>query len=177
MKEESTAHGVKPEQLRRLFNIGRDTKEPDEGMEGNQQKAEILCRSLSQTLPLDKFQMDMLPSTLSQLCHSMGMLAGETISELLSNPSTNIAAIKRIKRYSKELSAQAQSAAENDVAIAIYYASIAHALVFHNRRITRFSYEKLETSFAHLIKEKWIPKDLSNLFKAAGKCCKEKAKS
>jgi hypothetical protein len=177
MKEESTADGINPDQLRRLFNIGRDTKKSDKIKGGRHQKAEILARSLSQPLPLDKSQIDMLPSTLSQLCHSIGLLAGETISELLSNPSTDIAAIKRIKRYSKELSAQAESAAENDVAIVIYHASIAHALVFHGRRISRFSYERLESSFSCLLREDWISRDLFVLLKAAVKCCREKGRS
>jgi hypothetical protein len=177
MKEESASDDINPEQLRRLFSIGRDTKKSDGRKGRSQQKADMLCRSLSQPLPLDKSQIDMLPSTLGQLCHSIGLLAGETISELLTNPSSDIAAIRRIKRYSKGLSAQAKSTAENDVAIAIYYAAIAHALVFHDRRITRFSFERLESSFSCLVKEKWISKDLSVLLKAAGKCCKEKARS
>lgn len=175
MKEESTAHGVNPEQLQRLFNIGRDEKEPDERTERDQQKAEMLCRSLSQILPLDKSQMGMLPSTLSHLCHSIGLLVGQTITELLSNPSTDISFIERIKRYSRDLSAQVSSKAEHEVATAIYYAAIAHALVYHDERITRFPYDKLKTSFARLVKEKWIPRDLSKLLKAAGKYCKEKA--
>ncbi len=177
MKEESTAYGMNPEQLQRLFNIGRDMKKSDRIRDGSQQKADLLCRSLSQPLPLEKSQIDMLPSALGQLCHSLGLLAGETIRELLTNPSTDIAAIKRIKRYSKELSAQAGSTAENDVAIVIYYASIAHALVFHDQRITRFSFEKLESSFCCLAKEEWISKDLSALLETAGRCCKEKARS
>jgi hypothetical protein len=177
MKEESTAHGVKPEQLRRLLNIGRDMKKPNGRIDDNQHKTEMLYSSLSQTLPLDKSQIDMLPSTLSQLCHSIGLLAGETITELLSNPSTDISSIERIKHYSKKLSAQAESKAEHEVATAIYYASIAHALVYHSERITRFSYEKLEASFTRLVKEKWIPKNLTILFKIASKYCKEKAKS
>lgn len=177
MKEESTAHDMNPEQLRRLFHIGRDTNKSLHKKDSTHQKADMLSRSLSQPLPLDKSQIDMLPSALGQLCHSIGLLAGETISELLKNPSTDIAAIKRLKHYSKELSAQAKSTAGNDVAIAIYYASIAHALVFHDRRITRFSYERLESSFRYLVKEKWISKDLSILLKAAGRYCKKKAGS
>jgi hypothetical protein len=177
MKEESTAHGANPEQLHRLFNIGRDTNRHNEKMSSNQRKTEMLCRFLAQTLPLDKSQINMLPSVLGQLCHSIGLLAGETITELISNPSTAISSIERIKCYSKELSARAKSKAEHEVATAIYYVAIAHALVYHDKRITRFSYEKLEASFTRLVKEKWIPKNLSMLFKIARKCCKEKVKS
>ena len=177
MKKESTTFGVKPEQLQRLFNIGRDTKKPDSRMSGNRKKAELLSRRLSQTLPLDKSQIDMLPATLGHLCHTIGLLAGETIFDLLQSPSTDISLIRKIKRYGKEMSARAESKAEHEVAAAIYYAAIAHALAFHDLRISRFSYKKLETSFSRLVKEKWISKDLSVLFKIAGKCCREKAKS
>ena len=177
MKEESTTHDMNVEQLRRLFHIGSDMNKSVRKRGRTHQKADLLSRSLSQPLPLDKSQMDILPSALGQLCHSIGLLAGETISELLSDPSTDIAAIKRLKHYSKELSAQATSTAENDVAIAIYYASIAHALVFHDRRITRFSYERLENSFRCLVREKWISRDVSILLKAAGRYCKKKAGS
>lgn len=174
MKEESTVYGVNPEQLRHLFNIGGDTKESNGELDDNQLKAEMLCRTLSQILPIHKSQMDMLPSTLNQLYHSMDLLVGETITELLNNPSTDISFIEGIKRYGKDLSAQVNSKTEHEVATAIYYAAIAHALVYHSERITRFSYEELKTSFARLVKEKWIPRDLSSLFKAAGKYCKGK---
>lgn len=177
MKKESTALGVNPEQLQRLFHIGRDTKKTDLKKSGKLKKAEMLHRWLSQTLPLDKSQTDMLPAVLGQLCHTMGLLAGETIVSLLRSPSTDISLIERIKRYSKELSSRAESKAEHEAATALYYAAIAHALVFHDERITRFSYKKLETSFSRLVKEKWISKELSVLFKIAGKYCKEKEKS
>ena len=103
MKQKSTAQGVNPEQLRRLFNIGRDTEKAGKKRGGSQHKAEMLCSSLSHTLPFDKSQIDMLPSKLSQLCHSIGLLAGDTIADLLGNPSTDMSYIKGIKLYSKEL--------------------------------------------------------------------------
>ena len=176
MKEDSTCNGMNLEQLQRLFDIGRDTKS-GRIKHGSQWKADMLSRSLSQPLPLDKSQIDMLPSALGQLCRSIGLLAGQTISELLYNPSTDVSLIKRIKRYGKELSGQVRSSDENDVAVAIYYASIAHALIFHDRKITRFSYKELENSFSRLVKEKWISKDLSVLLKLACKRCREKVKS
>lgn len=175
MKEESSAPNIAPEQLKRLFSIGRDTKDSNKQKGLSYTKAEILSRLLSQPLPFDKSQIDILPSALKQLCHSIDILAGETISELLNNSSTDLSAIKKIKHYSKQLSAQAKSAAGNDVAIVIYYAAIAHALVFYERRISRFSYETLENSFSCLAEEKWISRDLSVLLRTAGKYCKEKA--
>jgi hypothetical protein len=177
MKKESTSFGLEPEQVQRLFNIGRDTKKSDKKMSVNQRKTDMLCRWLSQNLPLDKSQIDMLPAVLGHLCHTIGLLSGETILSLLQSPSTDISLIERIKRYGKDLSSRAETKAEQEVATAIYYAAIAHALAFHDLRISRFSYKKLETSFSRLVKEKWIPKELSVLFKIAGKYCREKVKS
>jgi len=177
MKKDSTTFGLEPEQVQRLFNIGRDTKKADKRVGGAERKAEILHRRLSETLPLDKSQVEMLPAVLGNLCHTIGLLAGETILSLVKNPSTDMSLIERIKRYGKELSTRAKSEAEHEVATAIYYAAIANALAFHDLRITKFSYKKLEMAFSRLVKEEWISKDLSVLFKIAGKYCKDRAKS
>lgn len=177
MKKESTTFGLEPEQVQRLFNIGRDAKSPGRRMSRNERKAEMLRSRLSQTLPLDKPQIDLLPEALGHLCQTIGFLAGETIISLLKNPSAGMSLIERIKRYGRELSARAESEVEHEVATTIYYAAIASALVFHDMRITRFSYEKLEASFSRLAEEKWISQDLSVLFKIARKCCEEKARS
>jgi len=177
MKKDSTTFGLEPEQVQRLFSIGRDVKEPDRIAGAAHQKAEMLRRRLSETLPLDKSQVEMLPAVLGDLCHAIGLLAGETIISLVKNPSTDMSLIERIKRYGKELSARAESEAEHEVATAIYYAAIANALAFHDLRITKFSYKRLEMAFSRLVKEKWIPNELCVLFKVAGKYCKQKTKS
>lgn len=175
MKKKSTTFGIEPKNLQSLFNIGRDTGKDNVKKGDNQNKNEMLHHLLRQALPLEKCQIDMLPAALGQLCHTIGLLAGETIFDLLQNPSTDISVIERIKKYGKGLSANAESKAEHDAATAIYYAAIAHALAFHDQRITKFSYKKLETSFSRLAKEKWITRDLSVLFKIAGKYSKEKS--
>ena len=177
MIKKSTTFGIEPENLRSLFNIGKDASKEDVKKGDNQKKNEILHSLLRQTLPLEKNQMDMLPAALGKLCHTIGLLAGETIFDLLQNPSTDISIIDRIKKYSKELSANTESKINHDAATAIYYAAIAHALVFHDQKITKFSYKKLETSFSRLVKEKWITRDLSVLFKIACKYSKEKSTS
>ena len=71
----------------------------------------------------------------------------ESIRNLLVNPTTDIQLINKIKEHGKILSQKAQVDIEHDTANAIYYAAIAHALVCHNLKITKFSYEELEKSF------------------------------
>lgn len=177
MEKGTTTFGLDPGRVQSLFDIGRDVQKPDGKPGPKQRKAEMLRSRLSEPLPLDESQLGMLPAVLGQLCHTIGLLAGETILALLQAPSTDISLIERIKRYGKELSARAESKAEHEVATTIYYAAIAGALAYHDLRITKFSYKKLETFFSRLTKEKWISKDLSALFKVAHKCCKDKATS
>ena len=177
MTRESTSFGLEPEQVQRLLKIGEDTKGSDRSMNRNESKREILRRRLAVPLPLEKSQIDMLPAALSQLCHTLGLLAGESINSLVQDPATDISLILRIKQYSREFSATSESEDDREVATAIYYAAIANALAFHDSKISKFSYEKLEKAFRRLAKEKWISSELRVLFSDAHKLCKERTES
>ena len=97
MKETSTSFGLKPEQVERLFRIGEDTKGSRRSMSRNQNKSEMLRRRLAEPLPLEQSQIDVLPAVLGRLCHTIGLLAGETVLSLVLNPSTDLSLIERIK--------------------------------------------------------------------------------
>lgn len=56
----------------------------------------------------------------------------------------------------------------------IYYAAIVSALVFHEQKITRHSYEKLQEALTDLDEKQWIPSDLKDLFKKAKAACQER---
>jgi len=175
MKQPST-FGLTLDQLRKLCTAAREPGDaPDPGE--HDAKKELLTFRLAQTLPLDKQQTEALPEVLSLLCRAMGDLTGDAIGEIIKHPSSDLPAIKRIKRYSKKLASKAASKPEHDVHAAIYYAAIAHALVFHQRRITRFSYPVLTETYTRLINEPWISQDLLMLFKLAKAYCREKAAS
>jgi len=176
MTRKSTSFGLEPEQVQRLLKIGEDTKGSDRPMKRNESKREILRRRLAVPLPLEKSQIDMLPAVLSQLCHTLGFLAGESISSLVQDPATDISLILRIKQYSRELSATCESEDDREVATTIYYAAIANALCFHDSKISQFSYGKLEKAFGRLTKEKWISSELRVLLKKARTICKRKTK-
>jgi hypothetical protein len=72
-----------------------------------------------------------------------------------------------MKNYGRRLSEQARTESEHHTANVVYYAAIASALVFHEQRITSFSNKELKLSFTLLGKAKWIPSDLSRLFRKA----------
>jgi hypothetical protein len=177
MTKESTSFGLDPEQVRHLLKIGEDTKRSKRRMSEAEKKEEMLHRLLSGTLPLEKSQIDMLPAVLGQLCRTLGLLAGESIISLVQNPAADISLIERIKQYGRELSDHAHSEDEREVATVIYFAAIANALMFHKSKISKLSYEKLESAFLRLMKEAWISSELRVLFSNVHKLCKEKAKS
>jgi len=98
------------------------------------------------------------------------------IGKLLQDPKTDTAVIRMVKDYGRTLSTRAKSEAEHQAANTVYYAAIAHALVFHKLKITNFSYGDLQSSFSRLSQEKWITKGLVDLFAKASEHCKARVK-
>jgi hypothetical protein len=141
-----------------------------------EKKAILLQDWLAQTLSSTPSPSGKLSRDQSKLTNTIWALAGAPIRELLQDPKTEIAIIRRIKNYGKKLSMHFKSEAEHHVANTIYYAAIAHGLVFSNLRITNFSYKELRKSFCRLSKENWIPHGLLNLFTKASEYCKARLK-
>lgn len=174
MDKESTVFGLSPEQLARLLKIGSDTSQADSKVDQEQKKVELLHDWLAARLPLETALVESLPKILRRLRQELRPLEGKSFGDLLKEPNTDIAAIEKIKEYSKKMVASAKSEAEHDAAAAIYYAAIASALVYHNKTITKFSYKNLRDSFSALSGQAWLNPDLAALFEEARKLCQEK---
>ena len=151
MEKESTTFGLSPEKLARLLNIGSEIRQSENETDQVEKKTDLLQDRLAETLPLDRSMVKLLPAFLVRLCNDLGVLAGEPIGTLLQNTNSDISLIKKIKDYSRNLSECAKSEAENDTAIAIYYAAIAYALFFHDEKISRFSFESLNSSLSAIM--------------------------
>jgi len=175
MKRPST-FGMTIRQIRELFDVGRELRGGPEGCD-NEAKRELLESRLAENLPLDRAQIQQLPEILGQLYQATGQLAGDVIGEILKNPSSDLRTIRRVKRHAKRLAAKAASSEEHDAAAAVYYAAIAHALVFQDQRITQFPMPALAQTYSRLSEEIWISKELVALFKQAGAYCLKKAAS
>lgn len=141
-----------------------------------QQKTDLLSDRLGDTLPLYYSTEQRPASKLRRLGQTIAALAGEPIGKLLQDPKTDVATIRMTKDYGRKLSANAKTEAEHHTANTIYYAAIAHALVRHDLKITKLSYEDLIESFCQLSKEDWIPKSLRDLFVEALEYCKVRVK-
>lgn len=174
MAEDITTFGLKPENLGRILKLCCESGQHEWKMEINEQKAELLQDRLSETLLSGSLKDSPLRKELTDLCRMSGLLAGEMLRNLLSNPDTDIELIRKTKEHGKKLSQAASNDLEHDVANVIYFAAIAHAMVFHKLKITKFTYDDLWQSFSVLGKIKWISSDLVELFKKAGRYCREK---
>lgn len=177
MDKKITTFGMNPEKLARLLNIGSDNKQAETKLDEDEIKAELLLDRLAETLRLDPSTRKTLPKNLGQLCDTIGALAAEPIRNLLQDPKTDIVLIRKIKDHGKKLSQTAKAEAEHQVANTIYYAAIAYALVFHNLKITTFSYKDLGQSFSLLSKEVWIAEGFQSLFAKASEYCQGKKTS
>jgi hypothetical protein len=176
MERESTTFGLSPEKLARLLNIGSDASQAEDKVGPEQKKAELLHDWLAATLPADAALVESLPKIVGRLCRRLLPLVGEPFGNLLQNPKTDVAVIKKIKDYSKKMVASARSETEHDAATAIYYAAIASALVFHDKRITKFSYQSLKNSFSTLVESSWLTSEITDLFRKACRLWEQKLK-
>jgi len=185
MKKEPTTFGVSTKKVVKLLSIGLDDDKAP--VEIDQQKADLLSDRLNDTLPLYYSTEQKPASRLKRLGQTIAALAGEPIGRLLQDPNTDISIIRMTKDYGRQLSIGAKSEAkdrsvstkseaEHHTANTIYYAAIAHALIYHDLKITKLSYEDLQQSLYQLSEEDWIPIYLRELFTKASECSKKRVK-
>jgi hypothetical protein len=170
----SKIFGLSPEKLANLLSIGSELSRQQIQADPEQKKADLLCDLLEEPLPLDDAVVKYLPANLTNICENLSLLSGDTIGSLLQNPNSDISLIKKVKDCSKNLSKSAKSKAEHDTAIAIYYAAIASALIFHGQKTTSFSFEDLNKSFCALIDKPWVPSEIISLYKKASEICQSR---
>lgn len=174
--EQPTAFSLDPERMAELMAIGSDMKNGDEPatLKQDHEKASLLHKLLEEKLPPDSSDLKILPEGLGQMRRTIGLLASETVGELLESPSTGQAVMRKVKDHFKAISKNAQSEADYETANTVYYAAISHALVYHEVKITQFSCEDLAQYLDFLTHQEWIPPYLSSLFRKACKRCRDK---
>ncbi|MBL7218973.1 MAG: hypothetical protein ISS69_02575 [Phycisphaerae bacterium] len=103
-------------------------------------------------------------------------IQGRAIGDLLLHPDTDLAELTSLKQYAKDLSKQDGPELSREVAITVYYAAIAAALVHHDSKIANFSYGELDAAFTRLIEADWVAWDIADLLARARKICADKGK-
>ena len=174
MDKDSSTFGLKPDKLAQLWNMGSKMDRSDSKQSDDQKKADLLCDRLAQKIPFDHVVAQLLPKALAQVCKDIQPFTGNSYGVLINDPLTDVTILKQIKDDNKKLSQHIKSNDEYDVVIVVYYAAIASALVFHDRRITSFSYGHLNEKFISLLELTWLTSDIRNLFLKARDYCGQK---
>ena len=174
MDKNSTTFGLKPEKLAKLWNISSKTEQNEDH---GKIKIGLLRDRLAQKIPIDHIVAQILPKALAQVCKDIQPFTGNSYGILINDPLTDVTILKKIKDDNKKIAQYISSDDEYDVVTAIYYAAIASALVYHNERITSFSYGHLKEKYISLLENSWLTSDLQILFQKARNCCDEQMKN
>ena len=175
MNEKSQDFDLNRHQKSRLLSLGVGSKSRKPCTDTVEKKEDMLYDILIRTLPIEPLVVESLPSVIKGLSSRLHSLAGQPIGELLKNPATDIDTIRKIKQYAKESGTATDSEDEKDVFLAVYYAAIASALIFHNEKITQHSYNDLEQFFSSFMEKDWIIEEIKGLFRKAWIHCKKTA--
>jgi hypothetical protein len=177
MDKDPTTFGLKPDKLARLWNIGDKTEQDKNEENQDQKKAELLRDSLARKISAGHIVAQILPRAFAEVCKNIQPFTGNSYGVLLNDPQTDITILKKIKDNNKKLAQHKISDAEYGVITVIYYAAIASALVYHDQRITSFSYDHLNDKYTSLLHNTWLTPDLRNLFQKALNLCRQKIKN
>ena len=176
MDKKSRDFDLNRSQKSRLLSLGISSKPHKQSTDKVERKEDMLYDVLMRTLPVEPLVVESLPSVIKGLSHRLHSLAGQPIVELLKNPATDIDTIRKIKQYAKESGTATDSEDKKDVFLAVYYAAIASALIFHNQKITQHSYSDLQHFFSSFVQNDWILDELVSLFSRAQEYCLEKTR-
>ncbi len=86
----------------------------------------------------------------------------QTVRELLEHPNPPIELLIRVKDLSKR---RPRDLFPPEMALLLYYGSIAAAMVRCGKRITKLRDEDLRNGFSWAVKEQWVPETICELFR------------
>ncbi len=89
------------------------------------------------------------------------------LGEYLGKETVPLKALNALKELYKYRVVTAKSESEKEVAKAIYYATIARALLLYRTCITRHSSWEVKKAMSHFARRPWIPSALKKLFEQA----------
>jgi len=160
--------GMHPRRLAGLLRSGVGQEPGEEGPHANEVAKEVLAAWLAEPLPAS-LGAHLTASAEERKVAGAGRAA--SLGKLLLVRGSNLAVVKAMKQYAKTQAGRLESGPEHAAAIAVYYAAIASALIFHGQRITQHSFASLQESFDMLASKSWVPAELSRHFAEAAAVC------
>lgn len=164
--------GLTPVQLGRLLAVSAWTVDSADAMMEDQAKAMLLQEYLNRRLADEPSFVEEWRSGLNQPAAGIQSLLNRSVKETLLDPQCDLAVLKAIKDHSKRLSAMVASGSQALIAATIYYGAVASAMVYHDQRISRYTYENLGARFLALTQRSWVDRELRELFALAAAACR-----
>jgi len=161
------------EGIARILAVGRDEELTDAAGAENREAERALRQLLSAPVSIVLADTWRVPEASSATPNDVG-----TLREMLMDSSLDIGTAKTIKDGAKRECRRRgdEKKAKHAACLAVYFAAIANALVFHKEKISSYSYLELETAFTKMAESPWMAPELVPLFCRARDVYKRKAK-
>jgi hypothetical protein len=171
MDREQTTFGLSRAKIARLMRIGVEKDQAEHVCPVPEDTGELLHDQLAQPLALDRDSNRGVPTSSKMPRQLTVPEPTSTIGNVLRNRTTTVSVLERLKELGRRLFSEGRTAPQRDVGLTIYYGAIASAMVFHNVRITRLSYQELQQPFAALADKTWMPPKFQAIFREACRVC------
>ena len=148
--------------------------EDDQEIDSSECRAWALCDLLSEVLPFDSERLARLPLGVRELVEGLPRLRGEPLKDVICGPQSQLRDLRAAKDHAKSIADGTITGAKREAARAVYYGAIAAALVYHDEKISRHTYEKLYGYFGCQMGKRWILPSLLHLFAQARDICDRK---
>jgi hypothetical protein len=170
--DEGAMRNLHPRRLAQLLGITFDSENADE-VDNDEAASELLRSCLDGTWQGGAYgQGNGWMWAMRQFVERLGPRSERLrLGDVLTDRKSDLATIKDIRRRAKREVGGAAREVERSVAVTVYFAAIANALVYHGAKITTYSYESLEQSFTKLLEKRWMAPALARLFREAVKIC------
>ena len=176
-KKGKYANAVKPDLILLDLNLPKkDGREVLAEIKDDDNVSKLLHKHLISSLPKNATFLDSLLIRMGKMGYGMQLFAGKSLGDVLLDAKTDTGVLQPTKTDGKMLTLTADSEKESAVAVTIYYAAIAGALVHHKEKISSSSYDMLDKSFSLLLSKKWLTPELRNMFSIARTICQTKQK-
>ena len=155
--------------LARLLGFALDKDLPQRGEWPREALKKLLQATVTGTFPAEA-----VAQVSSEAPEQMDGLRKKTLENALLNSETDLVVLKAIRDYGKKHAAGRTNDPRHSVAVVVYYAAIASALLFHGRKVTRYPYKKLVSAFQKLADKPWMIPKFAKHFSEAQELCQAK---
>ncbi len=169
--ERDSTYGLQADQIADLLDMAR-AEEPTDPAPPD--RAELLRECLAGPAPAEALAQADPSLVLQRMLQDVSGPGPRSLSEMLTQPTTDLAMVQRLKEHAKRAAAS-ELAEDQSLPVTIYYAAIAAGLRFHDAKITNHPHAALADSFADLAGKRWMTPELQTHFAQAEKLCRQRA--